>query len=171
MKKTDMGSILGGENPLQQGTTNPLQYSCLENLMNRGTWWATVHGVVESWNATEATWQASTQRKNSELEFQVTFYDHSALFLPISVPFAHILWNYFGFERLTLGVILLAKLGLVLLSSRMVIIRAITRLLPCASAVKNPPAMQETQEMRVWFLDWEDLLEKEMATHSSILAS
>ena len=35
-----------------------------------------------------------------------------------------------------------------------------------AQIVKNPPAMQETQ---VRFLDWEDPLEKEMATHSSIL--
>ena len=36
-----------------------------------------------------------------------------------------------------------------------------------AQMVKNLPAMQETQ---VRFLDWEDPLEKEMATHSSILA-
>ena len=36
-----------------------------------------------------------------------------------------------------------------------------------AQKVKNPPAMQETQ---VQSLDWEDPLEKEMATHSSILA-
>ena len=36
-----------------------------------------------------------------------------------------------------------------------------------AQIVKNPPAMQETQ---VRFLDWEDPLEKEMATHSGILA-
>ena len=28
---------------------NPLQYSCLENYMDRGTWWATVHGVAKSW--------------------------------------------------------------------------------------------------------------------------
>ena len=27
---------------------NPLQYSCLENPMDRGAWWATVHGVTES---------------------------------------------------------------------------------------------------------------------------
>ena len=38
------------------------------------------------------------------------------------------------------------------------------------SVVKNQPAMQETQETRVQFLDWEDPLEKGMATHSSILA-
>ena len=30
------------------GNDNPLQYSCLENFMDRGTWWATVHGVTES---------------------------------------------------------------------------------------------------------------------------
>ena len=28
---------------------NPLQYSCLENTMDRGTWWATVHRVIKSW--------------------------------------------------------------------------------------------------------------------------
>ena len=39
-----------------------------------------------------------------------------------------------------------------------------------AQVVKNLPAMQETQEIRVQFLRQEDLLGKEMATHSSILA-
>ena len=28
---------------------NPLQYSCLENPMDRGAWWAIVHGVAKSW--------------------------------------------------------------------------------------------------------------------------
>ena len=32
-----------------KGNGNPLQYSCLENSMDRGTWWALVHGVVKSW--------------------------------------------------------------------------------------------------------------------------
>ena len=41
---------------------------------------------------------------------------------------------------------------------------------PGSSAVKNPPAMQETQETQVWSLAWKDPLEKEMATHSSIVA-
>ena len=31
-----------------EGNGNPLQYSCLENLMSRGAWWATVHGVAKS---------------------------------------------------------------------------------------------------------------------------
>ena len=32
-----------------EGKGTPLQYSCLENPMGRGAWWATVHGVAESW--------------------------------------------------------------------------------------------------------------------------
>ena len=32
-----------------EGNGNPLQYSCLENPMDRGAWWATVHGVAKSW--------------------------------------------------------------------------------------------------------------------------
>ena len=31
-----------------EGNGNPFQYSCLENLMDRGAWWAVVHGVAES---------------------------------------------------------------------------------------------------------------------------
>ena len=41
---------------------------------------------------------------------------------------------------------------------------------PSSSAVKNLPAMQELQEMQVQSLGQEDPLEKEMATHSNILA-
>ena len=40
---------LGLEDPLEEGEQgNPLQYSCLENPMDGGAWWATVHGVTES---------------------------------------------------------------------------------------------------------------------------
>ena len=41
--------FLGGKDPLEKGNGNPLQYSCLENPMDRGAWWATVHGVSKSW--------------------------------------------------------------------------------------------------------------------------
>ena len=39
-----------------------------------------------------------------------------------------------------------------------------------AQQIKNPPAIQETQEKWVWFLCQEDSPDKEMATHSSILS-
>ena len=41
---------------------------------------------------------------------------------------------------------------------------------PGGSVVKNPPAMQETQKMRVWSLGREDPLKEGMTTHSGILA-
>ena len=43
-QETWVGS-LGQEDPLEQGNGNSLQYSCLEYSMDRGTLWATVHGV------------------------------------------------------------------------------------------------------------------------------
>ena len=45
----DQGSIPGlGRRP-GGGNGNPLQYSCLENPMDEGAWWATVHGGHKSW--------------------------------------------------------------------------------------------------------------------------
>ena len=47
--KGDVGSIPGLGRPAGEGNGNPLQYSCLENPMDRGDWWATVHRVSKSW--------------------------------------------------------------------------------------------------------------------------
>ena len=48
----DAGSIPGlGRSP-GEGNGNPLWYSCLENLMDRGSWWATVHGVAKELDMT-----------------------------------------------------------------------------------------------------------------------
>ena len=45
----DMGSIPWlGRFPVK-GNGNPLQYSCLENPMNRGAWWVKVHSIRKSW--------------------------------------------------------------------------------------------------------------------------
>ena len=44
----DMGSMPGSERSPGGGTGTPLQYSCLGNPMDRGTWRATVHGVTKS---------------------------------------------------------------------------------------------------------------------------
>ena len=44
----DVGSVLGSGRSPGEGDGNPLQYSCLENPMDRGAWWATVRGVTKS---------------------------------------------------------------------------------------------------------------------------
>ena len=44
----DVGSIRGLGRSLGEGNVNPLQYSCLENHMDRGAWQATVHRVAKS---------------------------------------------------------------------------------------------------------------------------
>ena len=60
---------LGREDPLEKGIGNPLQYSCLENPMDGGVWWDTVHRVAESrtrlsdftslhFFTTSSTWEA-----------------------------------------------------------------------------------------------------------------
>ena len=44
----DIGSVPGWRRSLGGGHGNPLQYSCLENLTDRGAWWATTHRVAKS---------------------------------------------------------------------------------------------------------------------------
>ena len=44
----DLGSIPGSGRSPGEGNGNPLQYSCLENPMDGGAWWATVHGITKS---------------------------------------------------------------------------------------------------------------------------
>ena len=44
----DVGSIPGAGRSPGEGNVNPLQYSCLENPMDRGAWQAIVHGVTQS---------------------------------------------------------------------------------------------------------------------------
>ena len=75
----DVGSLPGSGRSPGGGHGNPLQYSCLENAMNRGAWWTTIHVVAESdrteqltlslfprvvkgvpagWSAIEGSWRA-----------------------------------------------------------------------------------------------------------------
>ena len=44
----DKGSVPGSRRSPGGGNGNPLQYSCLENPMDKGAWWATVHWVTKS---------------------------------------------------------------------------------------------------------------------------
>ena len=55
-----LGSIPGSGRSSGEGKGNPLQYSCLENPMDRGAWQATVHGIPRS-----PTWLTNTQRAKS----------------------------------------------------------------------------------------------------------
>ena len=45
----DIGSIPGSGSSPGGGNGNPRQYSCLENPMDKGAWWADVYGVAQSW--------------------------------------------------------------------------------------------------------------------------
>ena len=49
---------------LWEGNSNPLQYSCLENSMDRGAWQATVHGIANSWatNTSVCYWKGVVRR-------------------------------------------------------------------------------------------------------------
>ena len=47
--KRSLGLILGSRRSPGRGHGKPLQYSCLENSMDRGAWWAPVHRVAQSW--------------------------------------------------------------------------------------------------------------------------
>ena len=48
----DIGSMPGLGRSSKEGNGYPLQYSCLENSMDRGAWWAIAHGVTK-WEMTE----------------------------------------------------------------------------------------------------------------------
>jgi len=59
----DTGSIPGSKRSPGGGHDNPLQYPCLENPMDRGVWWATVHGP---WGPRSSTAEA-TQMPNGTM--------------------------------------------------------------------------------------------------------
>ena len=75
----DTGSTPGLGRSLGGGHGNSLQYSCLENPMDRGTWWATVHRVAKSqtwlkWLSTaQNSWQ-ETLRYHRDSEMKVFHY-------------------------------------------------------------------------------------------------
>ena len=63
----DLGSVPGlGRSP-GEGNGNPLQNSCLENSMDRGAWWATVHGVAKSQTQRVTAWSPSVFFADSKL--------------------------------------------------------------------------------------------------------
>ena len=77
----DTGSIRRSERPAGEGNSNPLQYSCLGNPMNRETWWATAHGVTKELDMTE---QLNNNTTNSTHTHTHTIYcvtcNHAIIF-------------------------------------------------------------------------------------------
>ena len=66
----DPGSIPGLGRSSGEGSGNPLQYSCLENSMDKGAWWATVHGVTKSRTRLSDfhhQWKHERKRKSLEI--------------------------------------------------------------------------------------------------------
>ena len=61
----DEGSIPESGRSPGVGNGNPLQYSRLENSMNRGPWWATAHGVAKRW--TRLSDNAHTQKEEGSI--------------------------------------------------------------------------------------------------------
>ena len=64
----DAGSIPGWGRAPGGGNGNLLQYSCLENSMDRGAWWATVHGVTKS--RTQLSMHTHALQFTQEVTFQ-----------------------------------------------------------------------------------------------------
>ena len=78
----NLGSILGSGRSRGEENGDALQFSCLENPMHRGAWWATVHGIAESDTAEQLTLsQTQTVLSNSDgNHFQAT--DQQLLLVP-----------------------------------------------------------------------------------------
>ena len=145
----DLGSIPGSRSP-GEGNGTPLQYSCLENPMDGGAWWAAVHGVAKS----------RTRLSDFTFTFHFSF---SCIGEGNGNPLqCSCLGNLQGQGSLV-DCRLWSRTELdTTEAAAMLIICSLV-----AQMVKRLSTMCETQ---VQSLGQEDLLEEEMATHYSILA-
>ena len=83
----DPGSIPGlGRSP-GEGNGNPLQYSCLENPMDRGAWRAIVHGVAKSQTRLSDFTTTTTTNVSQALDTWEHCHLHSSYFIPSLPPF------------------------------------------------------------------------------------
>ena len=71
--------ILGWERSPGEGKGNPLQYSCLGNPMDRGAWWATVHGVRVGYNLATKP-QPPQQPSNKQRQNLIQSFDSNPSF-------------------------------------------------------------------------------------------
>ena len=85
----DMGLIPGSERSPGGGNANSLQYSCLENFVDRGAWWTTVHGVAKSqtwlnhWACACTHTYTHTRAKQIDKQGTFFFWLKSTLFLEL----------------------------------------------------------------------------------------
>ena len=79
----DMGSIPELGRALGEGNGNPLQYSCLGNPMDRGTWQAIVHGIAKS--QTQLSTHSHIHDPASTINYQhnVNFFTYKQLLSPV----------------------------------------------------------------------------------------
>ena len=124
----------------------PLQYSCLENPMDGGAWWAAVHGVAKS--------------RTRLRDFTFTFH-FPALEKEMVTHSSVLAWRTPGTGE---------PGGLPSMGSRRVGHDWSDVAAAGCTSGKEPACRFRRQEMWVLSLGWEDPLEKEMATHSSTLA-
>ena len=93
----DAGLIRRSGRSLEEGNGNPLQYSCLGNPMDRGAWWATVHGVAKSltrlsgWTTTTTTTKIYVY--NFFTLFSIMVY-HRIINIIISVLYSRMLFTH-----------------------------------------------------------------------------
>ena len=91
----DLGSIPGLERSPEEGNGNPLQYSCLENPVDRGAWKATVHDVAKDLNM---TWRLSNNNSIRQM-------NHNWLIFHTRVD----IWVVSSFELLQIKLLLIIK--------------------------------------------------------------
>ena len=73
---------LGWEDSPGEGNGYPLQYSCLENSMDRGVWWATVHGVSNSWTQLSDTLSLSLSQTCRDIKQRMRMKRNSITNIP-----------------------------------------------------------------------------------------
>ena len=86
-----MGSIPEWGRSLEEGNDNSLQYSCLENTLDRGAWWATVHGVTKSWTQL-SNWESKGQHNLCIRKYWKIFYHFGRL---LASSFSSFFWDNF----------------------------------------------------------------------------
>ena len=137
-----------------EGNGNPLQYSCLENPMDRGAWYAAVHGVTRSWiqlSDFTFTFHFHAFEKKMATQSNVLAWRIPGTGEPGGLPSmrSHRVWH--DWSNL-----------------------AAAAAVPCSGLSRWPSgkgsAYKDGDKMRVWSLGREDPLEEGMVTHSSILA-